>query len=202
MPDTLHQWFDHLVSFLPIVPKEAWVVACVLPIALALFSSRPIIVLGSVVAVAVSFLLVMQPHLVYLISAAGAYVGGILVAIYGIHTKRAESTMRAKLTELESKIADLHSAEHKRFIADMQSVEQRRFIAEIMRRAENDPENLMTPRRPKNSPHRRMTKNAHNGLSKPVSPAAKEQEKSDPALNGELDNVHDHETQRETPRSQ
>jgi hypothetical protein len=167
MQDTLHQWFDHLVSLLPIVPNEAWVAVLVLPIALALFSSRPVIVLGSVMAAAMSFFVVLQPHLVHLIFAAAAYVGGILVAIYGIQTKRADSATRAKIIDLESKVASLQSAEERRLFAEL-------------RRDNNDPENLMIPWQQTNSLHRHTIKNARNGLSKPESPAAIESKKPSP----------------------
>jgi hypothetical protein len=123
MQSALHQWFDNLVSFLPIIPKDVLVAVAVatyaLPLVLAFISRRIVIVLGSAVAVVLSFLAILEPHSIPLIFAASAYLGSILVAIYGILIGQTHSAILAKCADLELKVADLQTAEDRRFLAEL-----------------------------------------------------------------------------------
>jgi hypothetical protein len=74
----MQQWVDYLVSFLPIEPSSA-----------------------------------------FLIAVAGACLAAILVAIYGVRTRREDSATRAKLADLESKINHLLLIEERRFFAEL-----------------------------------------------------------------------------------
>jgi hypothetical protein len=127
--DVLHQLLGHLVSFLSIVPKEVWVAVCALPIVVASFSSRTAVtIVGSVVAVAVSVLIVLEPQSAHLIFAAGVYLAGILVAIYGIRIGRTDSDALAKLADLELTLEDLRRAEEKRFLTELHNNDHSRNV--------------------------------------------------------------------------
>jgi hypothetical protein len=131
MQDALHQLFGHLVSFLSIVPKEVWVAVCALPIIVASFSARTAVtIVGSVVAVAVSVLIVLEPQSAHLIFAASVYSAGILVAIYGIRIGRKESASDtlAKLADLELTLEDLRRAEEKRFLTELHNNDHSRNV--------------------------------------------------------------------------
>jgi hypothetical protein len=101
----LQQWFDQLVSFVSAVPKGVWFAAGALPIILAAFSARRVIILGSMLAIAVYFFVILEPHKILLIIAAAAYLASILVAVYGIQIKRMDyemANLKRRLSSLEA----------------------------------------------------------------------------------------------------
>jgi hypothetical protein len=173
MQHALHQWFDNLVSFLPIVPREVLIGVTVatyaLPIVLAFISRRTVIVLGSAVAVVLSFLAVLEPHSVPLIFAAGAYLGSILVAIYGILIGRTHSAILAKCADLESKIADLQTGEDRRVFAEL-------------KKDNRHSEDLLIPWTPTRSQRKRPRKK----LLKEMSPITSESKELYPTQSPEL----------------
>jgi hypothetical protein len=115
----LQLWFDRLNSFQPNVPKEIWLAAFFLPVVLALFSRRTVVFLGSVLTAGIALFVVLEPNSITLIVAAGAYAGSLLVAIFGIQTRRNDSAVHAKLSFLKSKFNDLRMAEERSFLADL-----------------------------------------------------------------------------------
>jgi hypothetical protein len=115
----LQLWFDRLNSFQSNVPKEIWLAAFFLPVVLALFSRRTVVFLGSVLTAGIALFVVLEPNSITLIVAAGAYAGSLLVAIFGIQTRRNDSAAHAKLMILQSKLNDLRMAEEQRFLVDL-----------------------------------------------------------------------------------
>lgn len=115
----LQLWFDRLNSFQPNVPKEIWLAAFFLPVVLALFSRRTVVFLGSVLTAGIALFVVLEPNSITLIVAAGAYAGSLLVAIFGIQTRRNDSAVHAKLRFLNSQFNDLRMAEERSFLADL-----------------------------------------------------------------------------------
>ena len=111
--------FDRLDSFLPNVPKEIWLAAFFLPIVLALFSRRTVMFLGSVLTAGIALFVVLEPNSVTLIVATGAYAGSLLVAIFGIQTRRRHLAAHAELISLRSKLNDLRMAEEQRFLVEL-----------------------------------------------------------------------------------
>ena len=61
----------------------------------------------------------IEPHSVFLIAAAGAYLAAILLAVYGVQIRREHSAIRAKLADLESKVENLRQVEERRFFAEL-----------------------------------------------------------------------------------
>ena len=119
MQGNLQQWFDHLAPLIPTVPKGVWVAAYALPIILAVFSTRTGIILGSILAVSVSGFGVLEPRAIFLIVAVGAYLGGILVGVFGIQARRRDSAVRDKLATLGSKLMTLKQAEERQFFTEL-----------------------------------------------------------------------------------
>ena len=115
----LQPWFDRLDSFLPTVPKEIWLTAFFLPIVLALFSRRTVVFLGSVLTAGIALYVVLEPNSVTLIVATGAYAGSLLVAIFGIQTRRRHLAAHAELISLRSKLNDLKMAQERRFLVEL-----------------------------------------------------------------------------------
>ena len=115
----LQPWFDRLDSFLPNVPKEIWLAAFFLPIVLALFSRRTVMFLGSVLTAGIALFVVLEPNSVPLVVATGAYAGSLLVAIFGIQTRRRSLAAKAQLMSLRSKLMDLKMAEERRFLVEL-----------------------------------------------------------------------------------
>ena len=115
----LQPWFDRLDSFLPTVPKEIWLAVFFLPIVLALFSRRTVVFLGSVLTAGIALFVVLEPNSVTLIVATGAYAGSLLVAIFGIQTRRRHLAAHAELISLRSKLNDLKMAEERRFLVEL-----------------------------------------------------------------------------------
>lgn len=115
----LQLWFDRLNSFQSNVPKEIWLAAFFLPVVLALFSRRTVVFLGSVLTAGIALFVVLEPNSITLIVAAGAYAGSLLVAIFGIQTRRNDSAAHANLMILQSKFNDLRVAEERRFLVDL-----------------------------------------------------------------------------------
>jgi ABC-type transport system involved in multi-copper enzyme maturation permease subunit len=115
----LQLWFDRLDSFLPNVPKEIWLAVFFLPVVLALFSRRTVVFLGSVLTAGIALFVILKPSSITLIVAAGAYAGSLLVAIFGIQTRRKNSAVHTNLMRLQSQLNTLKNAEEQRFFAEL-----------------------------------------------------------------------------------
>src|ERR1039457_3970519 len=115
----LQPWFDRLDSFLATRPKEIWLAAVFLPIVFAVFSRRTAVFLGSVLTAGIALFVVLEPNSVTLIVATGAYAGSLLVAIFGIQTRRRHLAAHAELISLRSKLNYLKMAEERRFLVEL-----------------------------------------------------------------------------------
>jgi hypothetical protein len=120
----LQPWLDRLDAFQPNVPKEIWLAAFFLPILLAMFSRRTIVILGSALTACIALFVVLDPTSVTLIVAISAYVGSILVAIFGIQNRRRESAANAELKILKSKVNRLNMEEERSFLVNLKAQEK------------------------------------------------------------------------------
>jgi len=75
--------------------------------------------LGSVLTAGIAILVVLEPNSVPLVVATGAYAGSLLVAIFGIQTRRRSLAAKAELMSLRSKLMDLKMAEEQRFLVEL-----------------------------------------------------------------------------------
>ena len=109
----LQQWFDSLGSILPNIPDAVWFGVFILPIVLALFSRSTIIFLSSVLTACIALFIVLKPSSTAPIVAIGSYIGGLLVAIYGIQTKRRKASVDSELMSLRSELNEIGIAEER-----------------------------------------------------------------------------------------
>ena len=115
----LQQFFDLAEAVLANEPTNIWLVCFVVPVALALFSKRLLVFLGSLLMVGLALLAILSPSSINLFVVTGAYVGGLLVAISGIQNRRRDSATRAELASLRSSLNELRIAEERRYLAEL-----------------------------------------------------------------------------------
>ena len=96
----LQQFFDLAEAVLANEPTNIWLVCFVVPVALALFSKRLLVFLGSLLMVGLALLAILSPSSINLFVVTGAYVGGLLVAISGIQNRRRELSHSRRTSEL------------------------------------------------------------------------------------------------------
>ena len=61
----IQRWFDVMQSYFANIPNEFWFVAFFIPVALALFSRRTIVLLGSVLTAGIALFVMLKPELSY-----------------------------------------------------------------------------------------------------------------------------------------
>jgi hypothetical protein len=127
----MQKWLDKLDSLLPNiavppdipilseVPKVILILALVLPVVLALFSRRIVIVLGTLLILGTAVLFLVQPATHTMTAIASAYAGSILIAIFGIQSKRKSIANHAEFMDLRTELNNLRNAVERQYLADL-----------------------------------------------------------------------------------
>ena len=112
-------WLEKLDWAASNVPVQYWVAAFFLPVVLALFSGRFIVFLSAALIAGVALLLLLKLGSVTLIIAISAYVGSLLVAIFGIQARLKDSATRRELINLRVELDELRTTVGRHYVADL-----------------------------------------------------------------------------------
>ena len=108
--------------FLSEVPESIALPTILLPIALAIFSKRLIVILGSILLALVSLCVLIAPAEMAEALATGFYLGSLTIALSGIVDRRRAKVLRVLQDEVNRLRRDVNALSH---------AEQTRFIKEL-----------------------------------------------------------------------
>ena len=111
--------FAKLDALFPTIPIAIALAAFLIPIVLALFSKRTIVFLGCMLIAAIALSVLLHPSSIASIMGAGAYVGSILLAIFGIQMRRKASAVHTELMNFRSELDELRSIEETRYLSEL-----------------------------------------------------------------------------------
>jgi len=109
-------------AFLSKVPESVALAAILLPIALAIFSKRLIVLLGSILLALVSLCALIAPANLAEVLATGFYLGSLTIALSGIIARRRAKALQVLQGEVDRLRNDVNALSH---------AEQRRFMKEL-----------------------------------------------------------------------
>jgi hypothetical protein len=109
-------------AFLSEIPESVALATILLPIALAIFSKRLIVLLGSILLALISFCVLVAPANLAEALATGFYLGSLTIALSGIIARRRAKPLQVLQDEVERLRRDVNA---------LSDAEQRRFIKEL-----------------------------------------------------------------------
>jgi hypothetical protein len=117
----MHSWLDQGAGLLSSVPETAALAAILLPVALALFSKRLIIVVGCLMLSVIAFYFFVAPSNMAVTLAFGFYFGSLLVALSGIAAHRRAKSFQVELERLQKNVNSLLAADERRLLHQLKS---------------------------------------------------------------------------------
>jgi hypothetical protein len=117
----MQSWFDQWAALLSSVPEEMALAALLLPVVLAIFSKRVIVVLGSFLLALLALCAFVAPTNMAVTLVTGSYFGSLMVALSGIFARRRAEAIQAEFSRLRSDVNELLAAENRRFLLELKS---------------------------------------------------------------------------------
>jgi hypothetical protein len=122
----LQSWLDQWAALLSKVPEGMALAAILLPVVVAIFSKRLIVVLGCMLLAVIAFCAIVVPSDMVVTLASGVYLGSLIIALSGVVARRNARVLQAEFASLRE--------EMKRLREDLKVVSdagQRRFLMEL-----------------------------------------------------------------------
>jgi hypothetical protein len=124
-----HSWLDQGAELLSRISETVALAAILLPVVIAVFSKRIIIVLGCLLLSIISFYVFVAPSNMAKTLALGVYLGGLIVALSGIASHRKAKYLHVQLERLRRNVNDLMAADERRLLSELKSFTDERRIA-------------------------------------------------------------------------
>ena len=123
----MHSWLDQGAGLLSRVPETAALAAMLLPVVLAIFSKRIIIVVCCLTLSVIAFYFFVGPSNTAVTLAFGVYFGSLIVALSGIAAHRKAKSLQVELERLQKNVNGLLLADERRLLHQLKSsLEERR----------------------------------------------------------------------------
>jgi hypothetical protein len=123
----MHSWLDQGAGLLSRIPETAAFAAVLLPVVLAIFSKRIIIVVGSLIFSLIAVYLFVAPAKMAVTLAFGVYLGSLIIALSGIAAHRRTKSFQVQLEMLQRNVNDLLAADERRLLTQLKSsIEEQR----------------------------------------------------------------------------
>ena len=122
----LRSGLDQWAALLPRVPESIALAAVLLPVVLATFSGRILVVLGCTIIALIALCTFVAPANMAVVLATGAYLGSLVLAVSGIVRRREAATFQTDLAKLRADFAKLRQEADHLLAADDQ-----RFLSKL-----------------------------------------------------------------------
>jgi hypothetical protein len=106
-------WFDQWAALLKRLPEGVAIAAILLPVVLAFFSRRMVVLVSCIIGAVIVFFTFVAPSYAAVILAAGAYLGTVIIALTGIASRRKAAARHAEFALL--------AAENRRFLSGLRA---------------------------------------------------------------------------------
>jgi hypothetical protein len=117
----LRSSLDEWAAFLSKIPEGMALAAILLPVVLAIFSKRLIVVLGCVLLSAIAFCTFAAPSNMPVTLATCIYLGSLIIALSGIVARRTARVREAEFASLREDVKRLRDAEQRRSLRELRS---------------------------------------------------------------------------------
>jgi hypothetical protein len=121
----VHSWLSQLATLVSEIPEDL-AFAVLLPIALAIFSKRPIAIWGSTLLAIIALCAFVAPSNGAAILATGIYLGSLVLALSSIVAGRKGKALQAEIASLRKDMDGLRGE-----VTMLSHAEQRRFMREL-----------------------------------------------------------------------
>ena len=95
----VHSWLSRWATLVSETPEELAFAAMLVPIALAIFSKRPIAIWGSTLLAIIALCVFVAPSNGAALLATGVYLGSLILAVSSIVARRRSKTLHAEIAE-------------------------------------------------------------------------------------------------------
>jgi hypothetical protein len=117
----LQFWLDQWAALLSRVPEGIALAVILLPVALAIFSKRMIVVLGCILLAVIAFCVFFVPSNTAVVLATSVYLSSLIVALSGISARRKAGALQAEFASLREDVNGLLATEERRYLMELRS---------------------------------------------------------------------------------
>ena len=115
----VQSWLDQWAALLSRLPEGVAIAAVLLPVVLAIFSRRMVVLVSCIIGAVIVFCTFVAPSYTAVILAAGVYLGSVIVALTGIVSRRKTPVLHADFAQLRRDVDNLLAAENRRFLSGL-----------------------------------------------------------------------------------
>jgi hypothetical protein len=115
----VQSWLDQWAALLSRLPEGVAIAAILLPMVLAIFSRRMVVLVSCIIGAVIVFCTFVAPSYTAAILAAGVYLGSVIVALTGIVSRRKAPVLHADFAQLRQDVDNLLAAENRRFLSGL-----------------------------------------------------------------------------------
>ena len=130
----VHSWLNQLGTLVSEIPEDLAFAVLLLPIALAIFSKRPIAIWGSTLLAIISLCAFVAASNGAAILATGVYLGSLILALSSIVARRKGKALQAEVASLREDMDRLRAD-----VTTLSHAEQRRFMRELNKQSDDVP---------------------------------------------------------------
>ena len=115
----MQSWLDQGSALLSRLPEGVTIAAILLPVLLAFFSRRMVVLVSCIIGAVIVFLTFMVPSYAAVILAAAVYLASVIIALTGIVSRRKAPALHADFAQLRRDVDNLLAAENRRFLSGL-----------------------------------------------------------------------------------
>jgi cyanate permease len=115
----VQSWLDQGSVLLSRLPEGVTIAAILLPVLLAFFSRRMVVLVSCIVGAVIVFLTFMVPSYAAVILVAAVYLASVIIALTGIVSRRKAPALHADFAQLRQEVNNLLAAENRRFLSGL-----------------------------------------------------------------------------------
>jgi hypothetical protein len=117
----VQSWLDQWAALLSRLPDGVAIAAILLPVVLAVFSRRMVVLISCVIGAVIAFCTFVAPSYAAVILAAGVYLGCVIISLMGIVSRRKAAALHADFVQLRRDVDNLLAAENRRFLSGLRA---------------------------------------------------------------------------------
>jgi hypothetical protein len=135
----VQSWLDQWAALLSRLPEGVAIAAVLLPVVLAIFSRRMVVLVSCIFGAVIVFCTFVAPSYTAVVLAAGVYLGSVIVALTAIVSRRKTPAVHADFVQLRRDVDNLLAAENRRFLSGLRGSKEEQSASISTIPASRDP---------------------------------------------------------------
>jgi outer membrane murein-binding lipoprotein Lpp len=140
----VQSWLDHWAAALSRLPGGIALGAILLPVVLAIFSRRMLVLVSCTIGTIIAFCTFVAPSYAAVTLATGVYLGCVIIALSGIFSRRKAAAVHTDFAQLHANVTQL-----RRDVDNLLAAADRRFMSELRASTEERSPNISNIPMPK-----------------------------------------------------